>query len=164
VFAFYPNDSFAQREPTEIISKTDDPKIDSTILEWMTSSNPSSFAAENDLVFSNNKIQVYVFLDTSESISNIPQDIDVLASDDNIVVVLVSSDQINQLSQLEFVEKISPPIKARYPPIPIIQESTENDRLCWIILGIGLGISVVLIVSISYMKKKEIRNKTKGGS
>jgi hypothetical protein len=67
-------------------------KIDPIIRQWQTSLDPEKFARDNNLSFSNNKIRVYVYLDTVESISNIPQDIDVEAFDENIVVALVSSD------------------------------------------------------------------------
>jgi len=65
-------------------------KIHSTIIEWKSSSNQEVYARDNNLIFSDDKIQVYVYLDNAESISNIPQDIDVVDSDDNIAVAFVS--------------------------------------------------------------------------
>jgi len=145
-----------QREPTEITPKLDDPKINSVILEWMSSSNLKSFAEDNSLIFSDNKIQVYVYLDSANSIANIPQNIDVIGSDDNIVVAFVNSEQINQLAQLDFVEQISPPIRATIPPIPISQEGDEIEN--YALIGIGIVIIVAIIVGGVYsMKRKEVK-------
>jgi len=144
------------REPVEEISKSDNSKINSVILGWMESLDPNLFAEENSLIFSDNKIQVYVYLDSTESISNIPQGIDVVASDENIAVTFVNSEQINQLAQLDFVEQISPPVKARIPPIPILDQETniEDSNL----IGISIGITIVIAIAVGgavfYSKKK----------
>ena len=96
-------------------------KINSLLIEWQSSSTPEVFARNNNLSVSDNKIQVYIYLDSADSIVNIPQDIDVIDSNENIAVAFVSSEQINQLTQLDFVVKISPPIRAIISPIPISQ-------------------------------------------
>jgi len=145
---------FETRESVDEISKTGDSKINSAIIGWMESSDPNLFAEENNLIVSGNKIQVYVYLDSSDSISNIPQDVDVLASDDNIAVALVSSEQINQLAQLDFVERITPPVKAEIPPIPISQNPDQNDYSTIIMISIGIGIAI--IVGIIFLKKKQV--------
>ena len=145
-----------EREPTETVSKPNDPKINSVILEWMSSSSPESFAEDNNLIFSDNKIQVYVYLDSAESISNIPQDIDVVDSDDNIAVAFVSSEQINQLAQLEFVIQIAHPIRATIPPIPISTEDSEIDNSALIGIVIGIGIAIAIIAGIVYSKKRRV--------
>jgi len=145
-----------ERVPTEIIPKPNDPKINSVLLEWMNSSSPASFAEDNNLIFSDDKIQVYVYLDSAESISNIPQDIDVVDSDDNIVVALVSSEQINQLAQLDFVEKIAPPIQATISPIPILPEDDKDDNSALIGIGVGIGIAIAIIAGLVYSKKRRV--------
>ena len=145
-----------KQQESETVSKPNDPKINSIILEWMNSSSPASFAEDNNLIFSDNKIQVYVYLDNAESISNIPQDIDVVDSDDNIAVALVSSEQINQLAQLDFVEQIAPPIRATIPPIPISTEDSEIDNSALIGIVIGIGIAIAIIAGIVYSKKRRV--------
>ena len=136
-------------------------KIHSQIIEWKSSLNPEAFARDNNLIFSDNKIQVYVYLDSADSIANIPQEISVLDSDDNIVVAFVSSEQINQLAQLDFVVQISPPIEARIPPIPILPEDNEIDNSVWI--GVGIAIAIAIIAGIVYAKKRRTITKNLGG-
>jgi len=137
-----------ERESTEITTKLDDPKINSVILEWMSSSNPKLFAENNNLSVSDNKIQVYIYLDSADSIVNIPQDIDVIDSNENIAIAFVSSEQINQLTQLDFVVKISPPIRAS---IPISQEGDGNDNFALI----GIGVIIAVIIGVIYSKKRK---------
>ena len=133
-------------------------KIHKQIIEWKSSSNPEVYARNNNLIFSDNKIQVYIYLDSTKSIVNIPQDIDVIGSDENIAVAFVSSEQINQLAQLDFVEQISPPILATISPIPISQEDNENENST--LIGIGVVIAIVIIVGVIYSKKRKgSRNK-----
>ena len=89
-----------------------------------------------------------------ESISNIPQDIDVVDSDDNIVVAFVSSEQINQLAQLDFVEKIAPPIQATVSPIPISADDNQIDDTT--LMGVGIVIVIAIIAGIVYSKKRRV--------
>ena len=136
-----------ERESTEITTKLDDPKINSVILEWMSSSNPKLFAENNNLSVSDNKIQVYIYLDSADSIVNIPQDIDVIDSNENIAVAFVSSEQINQLAQLDFVVQISPPIRASIS----ISQDDGNDNFALI----GIGIIIAVIIGVIYSKKRK---------
>ena len=127
-------------------------KIDSLLFEWQSSSTPEVFARNNDISVSDNKIQVYIYLDSADSIVNIPQDIDVIDSNENIAVAFVSSEQINQLAQLDFVVKISPPLRASFS---ISQEGDGNDNFALI----GIGIIIAVIIGVIYSKKrKENRN------
>jgi len=136
--------------PTNDFSK----KIHPTIAEWQSSSNPETFAIANNLSFSDDKISVYIYLDTADSISNIPSEIDVRASDDNIVVAFVSSQQIDQLAQMVFVERIGPPILAKVPPLPL---QTENDNdvsfVNIIIIIVIIVIATIIAVFIKKLKK-----------
>ena len=126
-------------------------KIHSLLFEWQSSSTPEVFARNNNLSVSDNKIQVYIYLDSADSIVNIPQDIDVIDSNENIAIAFVSSEQINQLTQLDFVVKISPPIRAIISPIPISQEDDGNDNFALI----GIGIIIAVIIVLIYSKKRK---------
>jgi len=161
------NESFSQgedfKDPKTLIDKGSltppvQSKIHQTLTGWQTSSDPATFATANNLSFSNNKIKVYVFLDSAESISNIPQDIDVVDSNGNIAVALVSSEQIDQLSLLDFVEKIEPPIQVQNPPLPIpksdgvIEGSMSNE----IVIGVGIVIAIAIGVGVFSLRRRKL--------
>jgi len=167
VSSYFVNEGFSQgmelMDPNTIPSKGSltppvDSKIHQTLTEWQASSDPATFAAANNLSFSNNKIEVYVFLDSAESISNIPQDIDVVDSNGNIAVARVSSEQINQLSLLDFVEKIEPPILAQNPPLPtpeednVIDDSMSNE----IVIGVGIVIVIAIGVGVFSLRRRRL--------
>ncbi len=121
---FFENERFSQ-------TRSEATKVDHLILEWQSSSNPEAFARTNNLSFSDDKIAVYIYLDNADSISNIPSEIDVISSDDNIVVAFVSSQQIEQLAQMVFVERITPPILAVFrqdSTIPLIESPAEKEK------------------------------------
>jgi len=121
---FFENERFSQ-------TRSEATKVDPIILEWQSSSNPEAFARTNNLSFSDDKIAVYIYLDNADSISNIPSEIDVISSDDNIVVAFVSSQQIEQLAQMVFVERITPPILAVFrqdSTIPLIESPAEKEK------------------------------------
>jgi len=133
-------------------------KIHQTLIGWQTSSDPATFATANNLSFSNNKIKVYVYLDSAESISNIPQDIDVVDSNGNIAVALVSSEQIDQLSLLDFVEKIEPPILVQNPPLPIPKsdEVIEGSMSNEIVIGVGIVIVIAIGVGVFSLRRRKL--------
>jgi len=121
---FFENERFSQ-------TRSEATKVDPLILEWQSSSNPEAFARINNLSFSDDKIAAYIYLDNADSISNIPSEIDVISSDDNIVVAFVSSQQIEQLAQMVFVERIAPPILAVFrqdSTIPLIESPAEKEK------------------------------------
>jgi len=121
---FFENERFSQ-------TRSEATKVDPIILEWQSSSNPEAFARTNNLSFSDDKIAVYIYLDNADSISNISSEIDVISSDDNIVVAFVSSQQIEQLTQMVFVERIAPPILAVFrqdSTIPLIESPAEKEK------------------------------------
>jgi len=104
-------------------------KIDPVIQQWQSSANPVTFAQENNLAYSDEKIRVYIYLDKPESISELPQEIEVTSSADNIAVAYLDSRQITQTANLDFVQRISPPILAKPPQIPTPTEgSDDNDK------------------------------------
>jgi len=131
-------------------------KIDSILIQWQSSPTPQFFAEQNNLRTSEDKVSVYIYLDSYESVSKIPNDIDVLLTSDNIAVAFLSSNQINQLAQLDFVEQISLPIKARIPPIPILDQETNIDDSN--LIGMSIGITIVIAIAVGgavvYSKKK----------
>ena len=136
---YFVEDGFAQvREES-----SGDSKIHPTIADWQSSSDPESFAASRSLSASEDKIAVYIHLDSEESISSLPQDIDVVSSDENIAVAFVSSSQIDQLAQLDFVERIAPPPIGRNPPIPSLSDdSGEIETISAIIIGVAIAIGI----------------------
>ncbi len=135
---YFVEDGFAQiREES-----SRDPKIHPTIANWQSSSDPESFAKNNDLSASEDMIAVYIHLDSEESISSLPQDINVVSSDENIAVAFVSSSQIDQLAQLDFVERIALPPIGRNPPIPSLDDSGDIETISAIIIGVAIAIGI----------------------
>ena len=123
-------DSYEERDTT--VEKTDLKienfrKINSIIQQWQSSADPVVFAQENNLAYSDEKIRVYIYLDTPESISKLPQEIEVTSSADNIIVAYLDSRQITQAAQMDFVQIIAPPILATLPSIPA-EVSMDNDK------------------------------------
>lgn len=123
-------DSYGERDVT--IEKTNLKidifrKIDSVIQKWQSSADPVAFAQENNLAYSDVKIRVYIYLDKPESISKLPQEINVTSSADNIVSAYLDSQQITQTAQMDFVQRIGLPILATHPPIPA-EISNDNGK------------------------------------
>ena len=88
------------------------------------------------------------------SITNIPQEISVLDFDDGIVFALVSSEQISQLAQLDFVVQISKPIEASVSPIPTLKDvehPIDGEIAIPIIVGIIITIGTIAVL---YNKKR----------
>ena len=134
-------------------------KIHPILTQWQTSENPNEFAKENNLSYKENKVGVYIYLESAESRSKIPPEINVTAFDDKIVVAFVSSAQLDKLEELDFVERVTPPERMRTPPIPQIEtpeiqtlEENQYDYLVWIVIG---GIA---IITIGILKKKKLKD------
>ena len=130
-------------------------KIHPTISEWQSSVEPETFAASRSLSFSDNKIAVYIHLDSKESISNLPNDVEVLSSDENIVLAYLSSSQIDQLAQLDFVERIAPPPITRNPPIPFQLDDNTTSMTLTITIAVVVAIAVA-IFAITRIRRKKI--------
>lgn len=143
-----------QRDP-ELTEEYASSKVDPLIAKWQSSSNPEEFAQKNNLSFSDDKIVVYVYLDSEESISKLPPHIEIRTSNENIVVVKVNSNQINELAQMDVVERITPPIYPR-----TLSDSTEEvdtqeyGTIIVIIIAAILIISIVLIFKIQKIMKR----------
>jgi len=142
--------------PIEEFRSSSSSKIHSILIQWQLSENPNEFAKENNLSYTENKIQVYIYLESAESRSKIPHEITVTAFDEKILVSFVSSGQLDELDNLNFVKRITPPDLARTPPIPQIEipesqtlEENRNDYLLWLVIG------GIVIITIGIFKKRK---------
>ena len=135
----------SSREADSKVTDNSIAKVDPKITEWQNSANLSQFAIDNNIPYENGKIAIYIYLDNSNSIPNIPSQIEITGSDQNIVVAKVSSEEINQLAQLDFVQKITLPVLVEPPTIP---STIPNDTDYSTILIIGVIIGIIVIVSL----------------
>ena len=60
-----------------------DSKINSVLLQWISSNNPEEFADKHDLKVKDDKIFVYIYLVNNESLSKIPKEIEIISSHEN---------------------------------------------------------------------------------
>jgi hypothetical protein len=124
------------------------------IAQWQTAEDPIRFAQENRLVFHDDKIAVYIYLENSDLISEVPSNIEIKRSDRNKITAFVTSEQIFQLETLDFVQKITPPELAQTPPIPkmkelkpqIDQKTPPNFQLWILFLILSIIVSFVIIM------------------
>ena len=142
--------------PIEEFRSSSNTKIHSILIQWQTSENPNEFAKENNLLYTENKIGVYIYLESVESRSKIPHEITIDAFDEKILVAFVSSEQLDTLEELNFIERITPPDLARTPPIPQVEipesqtlEENRNDYLLWLVIG-GF-----VIITIGILKRRK---------
>ena len=131
-------------------------KIHPTLINWQTSENPDEFAKTNNLSYKENKIAVYIHLENVESRSKIPPEINVTAFDEKIAIAFVSTEQLDQLANLDFVKRITPPDRVRIPPLPQIEQPTTQtpeegryDYFVWIVIG-----GIVIFTTIVIFKKR----------
>jgi hypothetical protein len=136
-------------------------KIHPILIQWQASENPDEFAKVNSLIQQKDKIAVYIHLDNFQSLSNIPLDIEVTASDDTTIAAFVNSEQLDGLSKLDFVLRVTPPDLAETPPIPKIStsqtefaENIQPQYTTWIIAG-GLAITTIIVI---FLFKTRSRN------
>ncbi len=142
--------------PIEEFRSSSSSKIHSILIQWQLSENPNEFAKENNLSYTENKIGVYIYLENAKSRSKIPSEITIIASDKKILVAFVSSEQLDKLEELDFIQRITPPDLARTPPIPQVKipesqttEENEYDYLLW------FGIGGIVIITIGIFKKRK---------
>ena len=143
--------------PIEQFRSPSSSKIHPTLIQWQLSVTPNEFAKENNLSYNENKIGVYIYLDNFDSLSKIPSEIEVIASDEKIIVAFVSSEQLDTLEELDFVERVTPPDFARTPPIPQVEipetqtiEENPYDYLVWVVVG-----GIVIIAAGIFKKRKK---------
>jgi hypothetical protein len=138
-------------------SKYSDSKIHPILKNWQKSENPDKFAQQNNLLHENDTVGVYIYLSSKEFQTSIAPEIKIMSSYDKTIFVLVTSEQLEEFSKLNFVEKITPPDLARTPPIPKpvsqtpIQEENQNDYILWIVIG---GIVVGIVIALKYKATK----------
>ena len=138
-------------------------KISPVLTQWQSSSDPEIFAQENGLTYANGKISVYIYLDSAESISQLPQNIEITSSADNTVVAFLDSRQITQVSQFGFVQRIGLPVMAESSPIPIVNDEILNSKeklqsydLYYAIIPI-----IAAIIIIAYFLKRKQSQRVK---
>ncbi len=146
--------------PIEEFRSSSGSKIHPILIQWQTSENPNEFAKENDLLYTANKIGVYIYLESVESRSKIPQEITITAFDEKILVAFVNSKQLDKLEELDFIERVTPPDLARTPPIPQVkipesQTTGKNqyDYLLWLVIG-----GIVIITVGIFKKRKKLKD------
>jgi len=157
--------SYAQTELFTNQSKAESKspeKISPEISQWQQAPNPQAFARDNNIQFNDGKIRVYIYLINSESISNLPNDIDVVTSSDQIVVANVDSQQITNLAQLDFVHRIDLPVTGSINPPEsntidpeLVSTDSADDTFYYLI------IPVVLIIGAIIVLKKRNKHKVK---
>jgi len=87
-------------------------KIDRSLLEIITSSNPSLAAKNMRTSFQENRLPVYLYVDSQDSIPRLPSNIEVTGSHEKIAVARLTLNEMNQLAQLDSVLRIEMPIRA----------------------------------------------------
>ena len=139
----------------EIRSSSSSSKIHSILIQWQESEDPQEFAKNNNLSSKGDKVKVYIHLESVESISNIPSEIEVAASDEKIAVAYVTSEQLDKLSELDIVERITLPDLVRIPPIPKVetpktqpQPEDQPNYLIWLVIG------GIIIFTLAVLLKK----------
>jgi len=83
-------------------------KIDPRIIDNFKNPTAVQFSTNVDGYISDDLISVYIYLDSKDSISSLDQTM-IKGQDDNIVVATLSLDQIQSLSNLDMVKKITMP-------------------------------------------------------
>ncbi len=130
-------------------------KVDPLIIAWQVETNQEEFAKNNNISYSNGKIGVYIYLDDQSSISKIPSDVEITATDANIVVAMVTSSQIDQLAQIDSINKISLPKEVTNPIIPTnSSEEISVDDNYILLISVVIGIAIAIGISFKVYKKK----------
>ena len=141
------------------------------LIQWKLSDNRTEFAKQNNLSYDGEKIAVYIHLTSVESRLEIPKNIEITAFDQNIISAFVSADQLEQLEELNFVERITIPDFTRTPPIPKLKtmesativeskdiktpEQNHDDYLLWIVIFL-----IIIVVGFGIFRKQK-KSKTK---
>ena len=104
-----------KREPVSKPKKVGDDrfsqKIHPQIIEIMNNAQPEIKARSYGVLFQNNELDVYVYLNP-EFQKNPPKDLNILTQDGNIIFTRLTFDQIENISDLESVVGITMPINA----------------------------------------------------
>ena len=121
-------------------------KIDGRILNVMTSSNPVSTANAMGLPFVENKMPVYIYLDETDSVSSLSQNITILNTQGTIAAAKLTLDEMNQLAALDSVVRISVPHLAEFYGHAVsegVSFSLADDFHSDGIIGSGVTIAII---------------------
>lgn len=146
------DDSFAESNSNTKNTNNVNPKISQIIQNWQISNNSELFAQQNGLSYQDGRILVYVYLNSTDSISSLSEHVSVTSSAKDIAAVFLSSDEITFLSQLDFVKKIESPKLAHAIEI---QSSNDSEFILndWYYLLIPVGIAFVAILVFRKLKQ-----------
>ena len=134
-------------EINEIKKENNYSKISSIIEQWQSSTDPEAFAQENNLKYSNGKIWIYIYLNSDESVSDLSPEIEIISSVDNIVSAYASSQQITELSQLDFVNRIdSPVLPDLKQELPDSEINLNYMAIIILIILIVIGITTIFVI------------------
>ena len=130
---------------------TESTKIHQTLVEWKNSNNPEEFASQFNIPHKDNKIIVYIYLENAKFTSDIPSEIEVISSSENIVRAFVTPNDLYELENLDFVKRITLPELAQTPPIPKVdvpqdQPKKQGNSNLWILIPILLIIAVIAVI------------------
>jgi hypothetical protein len=146
----------------EIIQKYEgfSQKINQNVLDVVLSENPSETAKKIGMVFQDNKLGVYVYVNQTSQI-DFPPGIEITGQDDNILVAKVPLQQVNALGNLPFVEKVG------IPHMGVPRGHVESEGVIFSnakdfhAIGItGQGITVAVIDSDFFVNDPEIVGNT----
>jgi subtilisin family serine protease len=134
-------------------------KIDTRILEILTSADPSKTTKKIGMNLKDDKLAVYIYLKENNTKLSIPKNIQLTGKYENILVAQVNSPQILQLSELEFVEKIGVPhravVRAHDISEGVFFSKAENLPK----VGIdGEGVAVAIIDDSFFLNNPEIQS------
>ena len=136
-------------------------KIHPILVQWQASEDPIEFAKNNNLSYKEDKIKVYIYLESAELRSELPSDITIVSYDEKIAVAFVPSAQLDKLDNLDFVERVMLPVLARTPPIPKVetpetqtQSEDQSDYLTWLVIG-----GIVLFTTVVILKRQRRQEK-----
>ena len=157
---FFSNYSFADPDLAEYSAREQaNSKISPILLKWQASENPDEFAKANGLLYQDGMIQVYVYLTDEEFLSQIPPEINVVASDQKIAVAYVTSQQLDSFENLNFVDRVTLPDLARTPPIPQIMtsEKTQEEKTDFTPMVIITILIVIITIIVIFLQRKKTK-------
>jgi uncharacterized protein (UPF0333 family) len=88
-------------------------KIHPAIPKILGHANPNAMASLFDTTIENNSLFVYVYFE-DDKFKNLPKDIDILAQDQNVIATKLSLSQIQSISNLDSVRKVTLPEFAEF--------------------------------------------------
>ncbi len=136
-------------------------KLHPILIQWQAAEDPNEFAKNKNLSYKEDKIKVYIYLESAELRSKLPPEITISSFDEKIVVAFVSSEQLDKLDNLDFVERVMLPVLARTPPIPQIEtpetEIPEENGDNYLIL-ITIGGIAIFTISVIIKKYRTFKN------